>query len=180
MNTHTAVSWRFILRVVVKATILFVLFNVIFAALNPMETLGRPSLYNHLLPGRERLPYGEQIAESYNLSLNNVPAMFASHAINQPKADDEFRVIILGDSGIWGWFLPNEDTLAGQLNAANHVTHHGSRITAYNLGYPIMSLTKDLLILDEAMRYEPDLIIWPVTLESFPPGQAVGIADCAK
>ncbi len=39
---------------------------------------------------------------------------------------------------------------------------------AYNLGYPVMSLTKDLLILDYAQRYQPDLIIWAVTLESFP------------
>jgi hypothetical protein len=31
-----------------------------------------------------------------------------------------------------------------------------------------MSLAKDLLILSEAMRYQPDLIIWLVTLESFP------------
>ena len=168
MNTKSAVSWGFIMRTVVKAVILFVLFNVIFAILNPMETLGRPSLYNHLLPGRQRLPYGEQIAESYNLSLTNIPAMFASHAISQPKAADEFRVIILGDSGIWGWFLENDDTLASQLNAANLLTDDGLQITAYNLGYPIMSLTKDLLILDEAMGYEPDLILWPVTLESFP------------
>jgi len=31
-----------------------------------------------------------------------------------------------------------------------------------------MSLTKDLMILEKALTYEPDLIIWPVTLESFP------------
>ncbi len=162
------------LRVVVKAAILFVLLNVVFALLYPMEALGRPSLYNHLLPGRQRLPYGEQIADSYNLSLTNIPAMFASHAISRPKADDEFRVIILGDSGIWGWFLENDETLTGQLNQLpitnyqSPITNHQLPITAYNLGYPIMSLTKDLLILDEAMRYDPDFIIWPVTLESFP------------
>ena len=168
MNNQSGTSWGFILRVIVKAAIFFVLLNIIFAISNPMEMLGRPSLYNHLFPGRQRLPYGEQIAESYNLSLNNIPAMFASHTISQPKAAGEFRVIILGDSGTWGWFLPNEDTLAAQLNAANLITDNGLQITAYNLGYPIMSLTKDLLILNEAMYYEPDLIIWPVTLESFP------------
>jgi len=31
-----------------------------------------------------------------------------------------------------------------------------------------MSLTKDLVLLNEAMQHQPDLIIWPVTLESFP------------
>ena len=125
-------DWRAIFRVVGKAALLFILLNVIFAALNPMEELGRLSLYNWLLPGRARLPYGEQIEQSYNLSLNNIPAMFASHAISQPKAADEFRVIILGDSGIWGWFLENDKTLAGQLNTAN-ITHYASRITHHVL-----------------------------------------------
>jgi hypothetical protein len=31
-----------------------------------------------------------------------------------------------------------------------------------------MSLTKDLMILEKALEYDPDLILWPVTLESFP------------
>ncbi|MBP7689937.1 MAG: hypothetical protein KA765_18610, partial [Thermoflexales bacterium] len=37
-----------------------------------------------------------------------------------------------------------------------------------NLGYPIMALTKDVLILDEALKHQPDLIVWPITLESLP------------
>ena len=81
-----------------------------------MEALGHITLYNWLLRERERLPYGENPAESYNLSTFNVPAMFASHRLQQPKAADEFRVLLIGDSGTWGWFLENEDTLAEQLN----------------------------------------------------------------
>ncbi len=42
-------------------------------------------------------------------------------------------------------------------------------MVAYNLGYPIESLSKDLLLLDDAMQYQPDLIVWLVTLQSFPP-----------
>jgi hypothetical protein len=38
----------------------------------------------------------------------------------------------------------------------------------YNLGYPTSSLTKDLMVLDYALRYQPDLIIWLVSLEDFP------------
>jgi lysophospholipase L1-like esterase len=93
--------------------------------------------------------------------------MLAAHAISQPKQPDEFRVALLGDSGIWGWFLANEDTLAGQLNKLGLHTPDGRRVVVYNLGYPVMSLTKDLLILDAAMAYEPDMILWPVTLQSF-------------
>ncbi len=31
-----------------------------------------------------------------------------------------------------------------------------------------MSLAKDLMILEKVMTYDPDLILWPVTLQSFP------------
>ena len=147
---------------------LFVACNVIFALLNPMEALGHVSLYNLVLPGRERLPYGENSAQSYNLSTYNIPAMFASHVIARPKSANEFRVVVIGDSGTWGWLLNNKDTLAGQINAQNLRTADGKRVVAYNLGYPVMALTKDVLILDEVLKYQPDLIVWPVTLESFP------------
>ncbi len=99
-------GWRFLLRVIVKAAILFVLANLIFALLDPLETLGRNvSLYNVVLPGRERLPYGENPAESYNLNLYNVPALFAAHEIARAKPADEYRVLLIGDSSTWGWFL---------------------------------------------------------------------------
>jgi hypothetical protein len=154
-------------RVGIKATILFLVANLVFAWLKPLETLGRVSVYNTLVPGRERLPYGENPAESYNLSTNNIPAMFATHRVIQPKADNEFRILLIGDSSTWGWFLRIEDTLASNLNARDYSVN-GRQVIAYNVGYPIMSLTKDLLLLDEAVQYEPDMIVWLVTLASFP------------
>ncbi|MFO7662831.1 MAG: SGNH/GDSL hydrolase family protein [Chloroflexota bacterium] len=166
-NNQSEYHWPLILRIFLKAAFLFLFLNAGFAASTPLDGLGRFSLYNHLFPGRDRLPYGEVPAEDYNMTLNNLPAMFASHTISQPKATDEFRVVLLGDSGTWGWFLTGEDTLAGQLNEMNLQTPDGRRVVVYNLGYPVMSLTKDLLILDEAMAHDPDLILWPITLQSF-------------
>jgi len=166
-------TWLTIARVLLITLVLFVACNVIFAALNPIEALGRVSLYNVVLPGRERLPYGEDSAKSYNLSMYNIPAMFASHVIARPKTADEFRMIVIGDSGTWGWLLDNEDTLAGQINAQHLTTADGKHVVAYNLGYPVMALTKDVLILEEALKYQPDLIVWPATLESFPRAKQV-------
>lgn len=161
-------TWGFIWRVLLKASVLFIVLNLIFAFLSPMESLGRLSLYNGLLPGRERLPYGENPAQSYNLSLYNIPAMFASHVISRPKAVDEYRVLLIGDSNTWGWRLENKDTIAGQIKAMDLRTPDNLRVVAYNLGYPVMSLTKDLLLLDEALHYQPDQIVWLITLESLP------------
>lgn len=169
-----SIDWSTIGRVVIKALLLYVILNGAFAAWQPLDLIGKASLYNLIFPGRARLPYGEVPAEDYNLTLNNLPAMFASHAWNQPKAADEFRVLVIGDSATWGWYLDNEDTVAGHLNKLKIIGEDGRRVVFYNLGYPVMSLTKDLLLLDTALEQsQPDLILWPITMQSFARGRQV-------
>jgi len=157
------------LRVVIKALILFVLVNILFAWVYPLPALGHLSIYNRLIPGRIRLPYGDNPATAYNISLYNLDAMFSAHEIDKgPKPLDEYRVLLIGDSSTWGYLLKPEQTLSAQINASNLTTLDGRQVAAYNLGYPVMSLMKDLVILHRALQYQPDLIIWLVTLESFP------------
>lgn len=154
------------LNVLVKGLLLFILFNLVIAAWQPQ--VGQFSLYNVLYPGRERLPFGENPKQSYNLSIFDLDTMFASHVIaGTPKADDEFRVIIVGDSSVWGTLLKPEETLAGQLNEAS-INACGKNVRAYNLGYPTISLTKDVMLLSYGMQYDPDLVIWMTTLDAFP------------
>jgi len=152
--------------VLLKAALLFVLFNFAFIFFKDIP-LGKVSLYNSIFSGRARFPFGEA-RESYNLSLFDLDAMFASHMINgTQKAPDEYRVLLIGDSSVWGTLLTPEQTLAGQLNASS-INACGKTVRAYNLGYPTISLMKDLMILDQAKNYEPDLVIWLTTLEAFP------------
>ncbi len=155
--TNQPVSWR---NVLLKALVLFLVANLLFAATDPRPALGRLSLYNRLFPGRLRLPYGERPDLAYNLSLNNLEAMFASHEIAQPRPAETRRVVLIGDSATWGYLLRPEQTLAARLK------QRGFQV--YNLGYPTLSATKDLLLLQYALRCQPDLIIWLVTLESLP------------
>lgn len=155
------------IRVAVKGLILFLIINILFAAWNP-DGLEKLSLYNSIFPGRTRLPFGENPAKAYNLSLFNINAMLASHEIaNGEKPINEYRVVLIGDSSVWGTLLKPQETLAGQLNGME-LTCDNRKIKVYNLGYPTISLTKDVMLLDRAMQYKPDLIVWPVTLESFP------------
>jgi hypothetical protein len=164
-------SYRFIRNVILKGLLLFLAINLAWGLIG-VSNAGRFSLYNSLLRGRERLPYGENPAESYNLSLYDIDAMLASHKLSgTPKAADEFRVIVLGDSSTWGTLLKPEQTLAGVLDNAGLRAEGDRQVRMYNLGYPTLSLMKDLMLLEEAMRYAPDLILWPVTLESFPRGK---------
>ena len=151
---------------VIKTILLFIFFNVAFLFISDIP-LGKLSLYNSIFPGRERLPFGET-RESYNLSLFDLDAMFASHILaGTKKAPDEYRVLLIGDSSVWGTLLTPEQTLAGQLNESA-ISACGKTVRAYNLGYPTISLTKDLMILDQARGYQPDLVIWLTTLEAFP------------
>ena len=160
-------DFRFLRNVLLKGMALFLALN--FALIAAPSGLGKVSLYNSLLAGRERFPFGEDSAQSYNLSLFDLDAMFAAHVIaGGPKPADEYRVIVIGDSSTWGTLLRPGETLAGQLDAAGLTTADGRTVRVYNLGYPTISLTKDLMVLDYALRYEPDLILWGVTLEAFP------------
>jgi hypothetical protein len=158
---------RFLRNVLLKGLVLFLLFNLFFAAVDSTP-LGKVSLYNHIFAGRQRFPFGEDSSQSYNLSLFNLDAMFASHVIaDGPKPPDEYRVIVIGDSSTWGTLLRPEETLAGQLDA-EALSLCSKTVRVYNLGYPTISLTKDLMVLDYALRYKPDLVIWLVSLEAFP------------
>jgi len=153
--------------VVIKGLLLFLIFNLLFGSIGT-NSLGNFSLYNHIFPGRLRFPFGENPTEAYNFTLNNLDAMFASHVISgKATSENEFRVIVIGDSSTWGILLKPEETLSGQINNENFKCK-GNIVKAYNLGYPTLSLTKDIMFLDLAMQYKPDLIIWPVTLEAFP------------
>ncbi len=156
------------LRLGIKTLVVVILISlVVVPALN--ASLGKISLYNWLLPGRDRLPFSDTPQKAYNLSLFSLDAMFSSHKVSARKAEaDEYRIFLLGDSSTWGTLLEPEETLAGQLNLMELTAPDGVPLRFYNLGYPTLSLAKDLLLLDQALVYDPDLIIWLFTLESFP------------
>jgi lysophospholipase L1-like esterase len=156
------------LRVLLKAILLFVVVNVIFALINP--PVGKFTLYNYLVPGRLRFPY-EQEPAFYFVGFNapiyeDYDAMFGAHVISQRKPADEFRLLLLGDSATWGVTVQANDMLSEQINRLQIETCDGRRVRAYNLAYPFSSITRDLLILDKAMEYEPDMVFWLITLSS--------------
>ena len=154
------------LALLVWVLVFLALFAGLWQVCRPLRFLNRVSLYNHVFPGRERLPFGESPQTAYNFSIGSLDAAFASHRISGAGKKDPgtLRVVMLGDSSTWGTLLRPQETLCGQLDGR---TAGGRTIACYNLGYPTLSLTKDTMILNRAMEYDPDLIIWPMTLESF-------------
>ncbi len=160
---HPAVRPR---HVIVKGLVLFALFEWIFLAL-PLD-LGWLNLYRGPLLARQRFPTSTHPSTDAALDVGNLDAMFASHILARPKAADELRVLVLGDSAIWGFLLQPQETLPAQLDALG-LTCNGKRLRFYNLSYPRSSATKDLMILDKALSYQPDMVVWMLTLYTLMP-----------
>jgi hypothetical protein len=99
------------------------------------------------------------------VTVDDVDIMFASHLISAPKQPNEYRVVLLGDSSVWGEGLGAHEVISEEWNKLN--AQCGDKvIRTYDLGYPHPSLMKDLVILDKAMEYKPDLVVWFVTLNT--------------
>lgn len=155
-----------IIRVIIKSISLLILINFLFILLKDIPC-GKISLYNSVFPGRERLPFGEASYESFNLTISNLDAMLSSHKISAyKKTEDEYRIIIIGDSSIWGFLQKPENTLTGLLENKFDYQCSSKDIEVFNLGYPSLSVLKDLVILDKVKPYKPDLVIWFITMES--------------
>ncbi len=152
-----------------KTLALFIVFNGLYYAVQPMKLIDHLTVYNVLVPGRERLPFGEYPDESYNISIVALDQMLASHEIARPKAPDEYRVIMIGDSAVWGYLLQPNETQAACMNQLGLTLPSGKRVHVYNLGYPKLTVVKDLLILRHALAYQPDLVIWSTSLASLYP-----------
>jgi len=141
---------------------LFVAINILYGLIAP--PIAEVSAYNTWFPGLKRMPFGGG-RNPFTVELNNVDAMFASHEVSAGKAPDEIRVVLIGDSSIWGDGLDIQDTLSEQWNDLAPQCD-GRTVRIYNLGYPHPSILKDILFMDDVMDKQPDLIVWFVTLNT--------------
>ena len=126
------------------------------------------NVYNIPALKRQRFPISTHPPEDAALDVDNLNSMFASHTLSEPKVPNEYRVLVLGDSAVWGIGLTPEQTLPGQMDALG-LKCGDKNVHVYNLSFPVSSATKDLMILDEAMSYQPDEIIWLITWNTMKP-----------
>jgi lysophospholipase L1-like esterase len=149
-------SWR----VFAKGIAIFLIFECAFYALHP--TFQWLNVYNSPALKRQRLPISTVAPEDSALDVSNLDAMFASHIVSEPKAPNEYRVLVLGDSAVWGVGLTPEQTLPGQMDTLG-LKCGNKNVRVYNLSFPVSSASKDLMLLDTAMKYKPDGIVWLIT-----------------
>jgi len=153
-------------RIFIKGIVIFLL--VEFALLSSWPDISALNVYALLRIKRERFPFSTQAPADAALDVGNLDAMFASHIVSEPKKPNEYRIFILGDSSVWGIRMNTQQTLSEQINKLN-LTCNNKFAKSYNLSFPLSSASKDLMILDKAMAYQPDLIIWFVTLNTLSP-----------
>jgi hypothetical protein len=175
MNTRlkTFRSWG---RALLKALVLFLVFDGCFILFQPFNTLQRLTIFGTIIPLRPRIVRTDV---SVNLRPQIVPleTLLASHEIAAPKAADEYRVAIFGNSGIYGYGNADDQTIAAFMTQARGQVN-GKFIRAYNLGYPLPFVYKDILIADASLDYNPDLLIFfvaPDDFEDLTPGTATFI-----
>ena len=144
-------------KILAKGIAIFLVFEFAFYALHP--NLGWLNVYNSPALRRQRFPISTVAPEDGAVDVANIDAMFASHVVSEPKASNEYRVFVLGDSAVWGIGLTPAQTLPGQMDALG-LKCENKNVRVYNLSFPRPSATKDLMILDESMKYQPDEIVW--------------------
>lgn len=82
-----------------------------------------------------------------------------------PTTPHELRVALFGSSAVYGLPLPVEETLGGYLN--RHFADAGIPAHLFNLAFVTPYQVRDALLINEALPYEPNVIVYPMTLAEF-------------
>lgn len=82
-----------------------------------------------------------------------------------PQTPDELRLVLFGNSAVYGFPLPAEETLSEYLN--QHFADTGTAAHMFNLAFVTPYQVRDAVVINEALPYEPDIIVYPMTLAEF-------------
>jgi hypothetical protein len=82
-----------------------------------------------------------------------------------PASPGERRVALLGSSAVFGFPLAAEQTLSADLNA--RLAQERIAAHVFNLAMVNPDQVRDAVILDAVLAYQPDAIVYPLTLGEF-------------
>jgi hypothetical protein len=150
--------------------LIFFSLNALYLVLNPLER-DSLTLYNHLYEGRQRIVWKNAGMDVPLMNELRIPRLLVDHVVSRTKADNEYRLVIMGSSETWGYLLPAEDTFPLVLDAMRLQTPDGQLIRSYNLAYVYSDIFKDLLITRSLLENDdsPDVIILAINPASFDP-----------
>lgn len=110
---------------------------------------------------------GQRLHELRGRSVYWLELGFRQHEVcwRRFSHPDELRIFLAGNSAVYGFPLPAEESLAAVLNRRFDDQHIGAHV--FNLAAVLTYQLKDALILRESLRYHPDVIVYAVTLSEF-------------
>ena len=100
-------------------------------------------------------------------NLFDLDLIFRQHEIcRRPEFHPAERTVALvGNSAVFGLYVPAAESFAGLLN--ERWTSSDAPLHVYNLGFVTTYQFKDALIVRQALDYEPDLIVYGISLADF-------------
>lgn len=131
-----------VLRAIIKALALFVAFNLVYRACQPVQTAQMPTLYNTVVNGRARLSWGSQI---------DMTMLLDDHEI-QRASPDTWNIAVFGSSETYGWPADYRLSAPYVLNAWPLETHEGQPVRVYNLSIPSGDVWKDLMVAEQTLQ----------------------------
>jgi len=140
--------------------------------------LGDPRYLWKLEPGRHQLGN-----EPDNATWINELGLRTSHLPDDPLAPGEVRILVIGDSSVYGWGQPAGATYAEQLETELERNFRGLPFSVINLGVPGYSTEQSLRLLEDiGWQYEPDLIVVhnifsDANIDAFQDRDAMALAD---
>lgn len=147
-------------RIVGKALLIFLVFDLFQAVVHLDRRIESLSIYRFLEPPLARL----DIPRDYPATVTwRLDPLLDAHQIGRPKPPDELRVAVLGDSGTFDYFSPASEAVPAQMTRLRPKLE-GRRLRAYNLAYQTPNVLKDLLILRHVLDRRADAIVWFVSL----------------
>lgn len=140
-----------VLRAVLKGVGLFILFNLVYGLINPVETGRLPTLYNTVFPGLTRFR---------RFSDFDPYRMVDNHAISAARADT-FNIVMLGSSEMWGAGTLADAAIPARLDQLRLAAADGRPVRVYNLAHPAPYFFRDLILLDVVLQRQipVDLVI---------------------
>jgi hypothetical protein len=111
--------------------------------------------------------HGRRLHERAGISVAWLRLLLQQHEVcwRAPRQPNELRVFLYGDSAVFGHPLHSEDTVAYHLN--EHFDRSGIPAHIFNLGFAGAFQLKDALIMRASLAYQPDVIVYAVTLSEF-------------
>jgi hypothetical protein len=107
---------------------------------------------------------GERLQEVGTMRLAHLALALRQHRVcRSPDPGDGPRVFLFGNSTVLGHPLPVQQTFAAELSRR----FAPSQARIFNLGTLFTYQVKDAVVLDAALRYRPDAVIWGIALNDF-------------